>query len=195
MSVPLLAIVSGPPGAGKTTVARRIAAEFVFPRLDRDDFKDALFETLGWSDRDWSKRVGAASWELLLAMAEKLVAAGVSVVIDTNFEPGWATHRLRLLQEHHPHVPVEIYCRAEPDVLARRFRERWERGGRHPGHTAFLADERAYLEELARRDFTALRLSERLLEVDTTHPEQIDWEGIVLTVRAALGEAHGSQDR
>jgi predicted kinase len=195
LSVPVLVIVSGPPGAGKTTVAGRIADEFGLPHLDRDDFKDSLFDSLGWSDRAWSKRVGAASWELLMAMTEKLIAASVPVVIDTNFEPEWAKEWLEPFQGRHPHVPVEIHCHAEASELARRFRERWEQGDRHQGHTDFLADEGAYLDELSHRDFTPVRVGERLVEVDTAQPKQIDWEGIFSTVRTALGEAHGSEDR
>jgi hypothetical protein len=90
-------------------------------------------------------------------------------------------------------VAVEIYCFAEREVLATRFRERWENGDRHPGHTATFADENAYLDELAKRDFNPVRIDERVLGVDTTDPERIDWSKISMTVKQALGEADGSQ--
>lgn len=64
ISPPVLVIVLGAPGAGKTTLARRIAAEIGWPLLVRDDIKEILFDTLGWSDRQWSRKLGGASWRM-----------------------------------------------------------------------------------------------------------------------------------
>jgi adenylate kinase family enzyme len=41
-SMARLVIVSGAPGAGKTTLARRLAAELAMPLIVRDDIKEAL---------------------------------------------------------------------------------------------------------------------------------------------------------
>lgn len=58
----VLIIVLGPPCAGKTTLARRIAQEFQLPLIAKDDIKESLFDSLGWRDREWSKKLGRATF-------------------------------------------------------------------------------------------------------------------------------------
>jgi predicted kinase len=61
----LLVIVTGESGAGKTTLARRLAGELRLPLVYRDGLKETLYESLGWSDVEWSQKPGAASYDLL----------------------------------------------------------------------------------------------------------------------------------
>jgi len=108
------------------------------PAFDRDDFKDAMFETLGWSDRGWSRRVGTASWELLYLCIERLVAAETSFMAESNFRPADSlVARLRDLCAANNVRPIEIYCTATPDALWERFVSRRRTGGRHAGHAGF----------------------------------------------------------
>ncbi|HVX29130.1 MAG TPA: AAA family ATPase, partial [Nitrolancea sp.] len=81
---PLLVIVSGPPASGKTTIAERLAGALNLPLLTKDSFKELLADTLHVDGIDWSKKLGAASFELLFSLAERLLVANVSVVIEGN---------------------------------------------------------------------------------------------------------------
>lgn len=93
---PLL-IVVGPPASGKTGLARRLAVDLRLPLLSRDDFKECLFDTLGsgWRvagmmtsdtpDREWSKRLGMASYALLWQALETNLSAGVATIVENNF--------------------------------------------------------------------------------------------------------------
>ena len=92
-SAPALIIVSGPPGSGKTTLATRLAADLRLPLLTKDRIKEILFDTLGWSDRAWSQRLGTATMELLYADLEAQLAAGCPSVIESNFRVEWAGPR------------------------------------------------------------------------------------------------------
>lgn len=189
MTPSVVVITSGAPGAGKSTLAARLGAELGLPVIDRDDLKDALFDALGWSDAEWSARMGGASWRLLFTVAGRLAAAGCSFVLDSNFERGRHPELASLAAQA---TLVEVHCATAPQEMARRFRRRWERGERHPGHTGVYADEAVYLAEFGRRDFAPLEESDIVIRVDTATPDSVDLQGIVTAIRGAMD---GSEDR
>jgi predicted kinase len=129
-------VVCGPPCAGKSTLAARLAARSGWPLLAKDAYKERVFEHLGARDRDWSRRVSALAWELLLAEAGTLLAAGVGCLLEGNFrEP----QRRSLGALRPPPSFVEVRCSARPDVLLARYRARAVSGRRHPGHVDLQA--------------------------------------------------------
>ncbi len=67
-------IVSGAPGAGKSTVAGPLAAELSFPSLSKDVIKETLFDQLGHvaeDERRSSQQLGGASMELLWRVPQR----------------------------------------------------------------------------------------------------------------------------
>ena len=123
----LLVVVTGPPAAGKTTVARAIATELRLPMIAKDRIKEALFEGLGTGDLAWSQRLGVGTYLAMLALAEDSVAAGADLILEANFVCGGEVEtRLAAL----PARFVQIHCSAPLEVLL----ERYGRRERHPGH-------------------------------------------------------------
>jgi 2-phosphoglycerate kinase len=49
---PMVIVITGPPCAGKTTIARRVAERFSLPWMGKDMVKELLFDALGWQDRE-----------------------------------------------------------------------------------------------------------------------------------------------
>ena len=126
-------VVSGPPGAGKTTLARPLAAALGFPLFSKDDIKEALFDVLGHLDADpfaSSKRIGGAAMELLWRLAE----AAPCVVLEANFRPrsDLERSRLRTLTAS----PVEVYCRLPAELAAARYARRGALDTHHEVHVA-----------------------------------------------------------
>jgi predicted kinase len=122
-------LVSGAPGAGKTTVAGPLAAELGFGLLGKDTIKEVLADALELGAGEAagaSRRLGAAAMELMWALAANLPA----VVLDANF---WVDDerlpgRLRALSAR----PVEVHCTCPAELAAQRYRERSSR--LHPVH-------------------------------------------------------------
>jgi predicted kinase len=135
---PLLVVVYGPPGSGKSTLAASLAPRLRLAHFDKDEFKDLLFERLGIADHHWSARVGAASWEILVLCTDRLLHAGVSLVIESNVRPNAPiVGQLRQLSAVVPATVLGIYLSAPDDVLWARFDRRRGAAGSPPGHARY----------------------------------------------------------
>ena len=169
-------MVSGAPGAGKSTLARPLAEALALPLLSKDVIKERLADVLGQRDEPevWTKALGSAAMELIWTLA----AQSPAVVLEANFRPRSAYER-RMLSGLGGRL-VEVYCRCPPDEARRRYSARSVIGSRHAIHTL--------------RDLPADLLAEfdgpvglgQVIEVDTTAP--VDIAALVTRVRAALDD-------
>ena len=126
-------VISGPPCAGKSTLARALAARYGWPLLAKDDYKERIFGHLGAHDREFSRRVSRLAWDLLLTEAGRLLGGGVACLVEGNLRAAQAA-RLREIGARAGATLVEIRCRAAPVVLLARYRARAASGTRHAGH-------------------------------------------------------------
>jgi len=184
MPRPLLIIVSGPPCSGKTTLARCIAQEFHLPLVAKDDIKESLFDSLGWKDRAWSKKLGRATFEVLFYFVESQLAAGRSLIAEANFYADTMTERFRSMQAQYDFAPLQILCRAKSDVLAERFRARWASGTRHPGHVDDQIGEEEMVALFKRYD-KGMDIGGAIIEIDTTDFSRIDYAGLFKAIQSA----------
>jgi len=156
--LPLLVVVTGPPGAGKTAVARAVAERVQVPLVAKDSFKELLWERLGASDLEGSRQLGRASFDLLFLLVGELLRKDVSVVAEGNFSTADPFHALP------PARVFQLHVSADLQTLLARYRNR---GDRHPAHP-----DVDYEPEIVRRmsgeHWRPLRIGGELHEIDTT---------------------------
>lgn len=161
-------LVSGPPAAGKTTLARPLAERLGYALLTKDDIKETLYVAIDGrpGDVEFSRSIGAAAMELLWALAPHCPA----VVLEANFRTksqDERNHVSALLAKPGAHI-VEVHCRVPREEASRRFAQRARQERHHPAHAlAEMSPQRMmeYEEPFA--------LSP-VIEVDTTRPVDIE---------------------
>jgi gluconokinase len=137
----VIVVVTGPAGAGKTTVGRALAAALGWPFLDADDFhppENVQRMTAGLPLTDEHR----APWlQALAGLVAAHAAAGSSVVLACSALR--REHRRLLLPAEAAEAVRFVYLRATPALLASRL------SGRE-GHffgAGLLASQLAALEE------------------------------------------------
>jgi predicted kinase len=170
-------VVSGAPGAGKSTLAVPLARALDLPLLSKDTIKESLFDVLGHTspnELESSRQLGAAAMTLLW----RLAAGCPAVVLEANFRSRSAYEREQL-QALSP-IPVEVHCRVAPEVAAARYDERGATTHHHPVHVVRSISPAALAE------FQEPFALGPVVDVDTNRP--VDVSAVADAVRDALDQ-------
>lgn len=134
-------IITGPPCTGKSTLADKLSKIYRLPCFSKDEIKEMLFDSLGWSDREWSKKIGRSSYNILYYFAKKSLAVKKPFIMESNFKPGHHNVRIQKILNNPGFYPIQIFCYGDPDAILKKFMARAKTGQRHPGHVEHLMRE------------------------------------------------------
>lgn len=173
-----LIIVSGIVCTGKTTVAKKLSETLHIPLVSKDMIKESLFDSLGYSDREYSKKIGVGSYRVMYLFIEELIKNKISLITETAFSSEYDSKIFNnLISKYSPKV-LQIVCDTEKTVLFPRFVARSESGERHPGHVDHV-NYQEFENKLKSEEYVPLDIAGRTIKIDTTNLDTIDYEGVL----------------
>lgn len=116
-------IVCGLPGAGKTTMAKRIADETKSFLLNTDIIRKKVIYDPGYSEKEKEM-----IYNLLFEMAEKFLITGKNVVIDGTFYKKELRERARKIAKKTKNEFRVIEVRCSEEIIRKGMKERWKKG-------------------------------------------------------------------
>src|SRR4051794_16081549 len=108
-SMPLLILLYGFPGAGKTYFARQLCERLQAAHVQGDRIRSELFEQPRY-DKEENNVIG----QLMDYMTEEFLSAGLSVIYDVNAMRYSQRHTLREMARQHKAQPILIWFQIDP---------------------------------------------------------------------------------
>lgn len=169
-------------------LAQVLAQQLKLPLTCRDQFKETLLDTLGWSSEAWANQLSIASWALLYQQIERLLEARVGQIVESNFDPRYANAHWQRLRQRYAFQLIQIRCEANAEVLIARYHARIADGTRHPGHID-RSDDAAFLRIIRQGPMDWIDVESMRLSVDTTVVSKANYAKIAASVKQLIEDS------
>lgn len=129
---PLLMVVRGLSGTGKSTVAQALADQLGVSLLRTDSIRRELFgpsaASIGFNQAHYAPEQRSRVYEEMLDRAERLLVNGATVILDGTFLSTRSRAQAASLARRHAALPIIFHCECPVEVARSRVSERFAAG-------------------------------------------------------------------
>lgn len=192
-------LVCGMPAAGKSYMARQLSDILGIPMFSKDDIKELLYDTVGFSCREGKVALGVGAMEIMYYAAGQVLSRGRSVILENNFETA-SIPGLKKLLERYRCQSVTVELTGEASVIYRRFLARDVSPERHRGHVVNTCypeppgqaanykpiSLEQFVDGFTKRGMMGFDIGGPRIVVDVTDFQRVDCTAVAEQVRALL---------
>lgn len=173
-------IVEGYLASGKSTFALKLSRELRIPYLMKDTFKTALCENMGPMTRAESSRFSSVTFNAILYAAERIMEAGLPLILEGNFAPAGVKKTdeagaVKHLIDKYGYTSLTFKFMGDTHVLHDRFSEREKSPERGQANTLGIAFTYEDFNKWC-HSLDAFHVGGEIVNVDTTDFDAVDFE-------------------
>lgn len=184
--IPII-IISGPPSAGKSTLAKKLSERYRFPIVSCDSIKELLFDAFHCNNLALYKMSRAASYNLMYSIIELFLQCKQPFIIDSVLSSREIKKKLSRIHQNYNFKCLHINLAASGKILWERYQKRSASGLRHPGYLDNLRKKQ--LEKRILKGYSRPpNIKGKIIEIDTTDFKKINYNKLFTEINKFLNK-------
>jgi len=126
-------LVSGHLAALKSTLSKKLSVDLDAICLNKDDMKEVLGDTIGFTNREENLKLSKATFHMMLKIMLDILKIDDLVILESNFKVSEMNQLNQAIEEQGIHSST-VFLTGDAEVLYERYVKRQPM--RHPVHTS-----------------------------------------------------------
>lgn len=180
-------IIEGFLASGKSTFAELLAKSLSVPCFIKDQMKIALCKSVSVTNREESSRFSAVTFDAMLYSAERLMEAGIPVILEGNFVPAGVKKVdeagvIKALVDRYSYQSLTFHFTGDTEVLHGRFVERENQPQRGDVNRMGFTPTPEHFAQWC-ENLSGFHIGGEVVVVDTTDFTAVDFQKHLLRAR------------
>ena len=135
-----LLLITGDLTCGKSTFAKILSKRYDTNLFYKDNIKETLGDTIGYSNREENLKLSKAAVELMTLIFSEFTVLGKDLILEANFRT-YELEKLHRIAAESGYNVLTLVFRADMELLHKRYLNRIANENRHPVHVIAVLDD------------------------------------------------------
>ena len=135
-----LLLITGDLACGKSTFAKMLSKRYDTNLFFKDNIKELLGDTIGFSNRAENQKLSVAAVEQMTLVFSEFAGLGKNLILEANFHT-YELEKLHEIAAQNGYSVLTLVFRADTKLLHGRYLNRIANENRHPVHIIAVLDD------------------------------------------------------